>query len=65
MISAKFLWGKTCTFWEESYKAAKKKKKKSNFEIFGSALYMKSVIMPLIDQYIQTQIFITADPAKI
>ena len=42
MISAKFLWGNVLLGGKLQIGA-----KKSNFEIFESALYMKSVSMPL------------------
>ena len=43
MISAKFLWGNVLLGGKLQIGA-----KNSNFEIFESALYMKSVSMPLI-----------------
>ena len=43
MISAKFLWGNVLLGGKLHIGA-----KTSNFEIFESALYMKSVSMPLI-----------------
>ena len=47
MISAKFLLGgKQQIICKKKKK--KKKKKKSNFDIFESALYTKSVSMPLM-----------------
>ena len=45
MISAKFLWGNVLLGGKLQIGA-----KNSNFEIFESALYMKSVSMPLMSQ---------------
>ena len=48
MISAKFLWGNVLSGGKQQIYA-----KNSNFEIFESALCMKSVSMPLMNIKLQ------------
>ena len=55
MISAKFLWGNVLLGGKLQIGA-----KNSNFEIFESALYMKSVSMPLI-----TCVIVQSNPRRL